>query len=65
MLLRSCGQSCGKNLPCHEEASSHLGCSGGGEVVMGHGQVKVNALILDEMTDQGQSPFSSWLDTLP
>lgn len=30
-----------------------------------HGQVKVNASIQDEMTDQGQSPFSSWLDTLP
>ena len=40
MLLRSCGQSGGKNLPCHEEASSHLGWSGGGEVVMEHGQVK-------------------------
>lgn len=32
---------------------------------MGCGQVRVNALILDEMTDPGQSPFSSWLDTLP
>lgn len=32
---------------------------------MGHGQVKVNAGIQDEMTDQGPSPFSSWLDSHP
>lgn len=32
---------------------------------MGRGQVKVNALIQDEMTDQGQGLFFSWIDTLP
>lgn len=52
MLLRSCGQSSDKDLPCRSEASSHLGWTGGGEVVMGHGQVMVCALIQDEMTTQ-------------
>lgn len=31
----------------------------------GHDQLKVHVLMQDEMTDQGQSPFSSWPDTLP
>lgn len=65
MWLRSCGQSGGEDLLCREEASSHLGCSGDGVVVMERGRLKVNALILDETTDQGQNLSSSWLDTLP
>lgn len=32
---------------------------------MKHGLVKVTSLIQDEITDQGQSPSSSLLDTLP
>lgn len=50
MLVRSCGQSGGKDLPCHLEASSCLGCSGGTEMVMVRGHVKLNALIQGEMT---------------
>lgn len=37
VLLRPFGQNGGKDLPCHEEVSSRLGCNGGGEVVMVHG----------------------------
>lgn len=65
MWLRSCGQSDGEDQLCCEEASSHLGCSGCGVVVMEHGRLKGNALIPDEMTDQGQNLSSSWLDTPP
>lgn len=50
VLLRSYGQSGGMDPLCHWEASSHLGCSGGVEMVMGHWQVM--ALTQDEMTKQ-------------
>lgn len=51
-MLRSCVQSGGRVLLCHP------GCNGSGLAMMEHWQEEIYALIQDEMTDQGLSPFS-------
>lgn len=45
--------------PCHLEASNHPGWSAVGEVMMGHGQVKVSAWIQYDKPDRVPSLFSS------
>lgn len=46
------------NSLCHGEASSHLGCSGGGGVVMEHAQVM--AVIQDEMSTHKEKSVSPY-----
>lgn len=52
-------QSSGNGLTCQPEDSGHLGCCDGAVMVMEDGPVILNALIQDDMTGQGLSPFSS------